>query len=105
MYFLWNLEVTSCGIIGMKHALPVLDSGWSFDPPLPLLFGGCCPWRRGIPGKRQRMGLVSNMEVLRRKKKKKTENQFCQGQLHPNIPSMNLPCQVRMGEAASENDC
>lgn len=29
MYFRWRLQVTSCDVIGMEHALPVLDRGQS----------------------------------------------------------------------------
>lgn len=97
MYFLCNLEITSCGIIGMKHALPVLDSGQSLRSPSSLYTPLSWVLALGEGESLGRMGLGFNMEDSKGKK-------YCQGHLHPNMPSMNLSSQARMGDKASENE-
>lgn len=98
MYFLWHIEITSCGIIGMKHALPVLDSGQSLRSPSSLYTPLWWVLALGEGESLGRMGLGFNMEDSKEKKK------YCQGHLHPNMPSMNLSSQARMGDEASENE-
>lgn len=69
MYFLWNLEVTSCGIIGMKHALPVLDSGQSLRSPSSLYTPLWWMLALGEGESLGRMGHGFNIEDSKEKKK------------------------------------